>query len=101
MIEFAYRHDLPLVATNEAFFPTAGDYDAHDALMAVAHNAIVSDDNRFRLTPDHALKSQAEMAKLFADIPEAIDNTIEIAMRCSFGWNGTSSRSSIPDFIHS
>ncbi len=84
MIEFAYKHDLPLVATNEAFFPTAGDYDAHDALMAVAHNAIVSDDNRFRLTPDHALKSQAEMAKLFADIPEAIDNTIEIAMRCSF-----------------
>ncbi|MBB4066700.1 DNA polymerase III subunit alpha [Gellertiella hungarica] len=84
MLELAYRHDLPIVATNEAFFPTVDDYDAHDALMAVAHGAIVSDDSRFRLTPDHYLKSQEAMAKLFADLPEAIDNTIEIARRCSF-----------------
>ncbi|MFL5016469.1 MAG: DNA polymerase III subunit alpha, partial [Rhizobium sp.] len=84
IIGLAYAHDLPLVATNEAFFPTRDDYDAHDALMAVAHNAIVSDDSRFRLTPDHYLKSRAEMAKLFADLPEALENTIEIARRCSF-----------------
>ncbi len=84
MIDLAYANDVPLVATNEAFFPTKGDYDAHDALMAVAHNAIVSDDNRFRLTPDHYLKSRAEMAKLFADLPEALENTVEIAKRCSF-----------------
>nr|WP_244651040.1 DNA polymerase III subunit alpha [Rhizobium sp. CFBP 8762] len=84
MIDLAYRHDVPLVATNEAFFPTPSDYDAHDALMAVAHNAIVSDDTRFRLTPDHYLKTRAEMAALFADLPEALDNTVEIAQRCSF-----------------
>ncbi|EJZ23247.1 DNA polymerase III subunit alpha, partial [Rhizobium sp. Pop5] len=84
IVGLAYDHDLPLVATNEAFFPTRDDYDAHDALMAVAHNAIVSDDSRFRLTPDHYLKSRAEMAKLFADLPEALENTIEIARRCSF-----------------
>ncbi len=84
MVQLAYRHGLPLVATNEAFFLTREDYDAHDALMAVAHNAIVSDDNRFRLTPDHYLKSRAEMQALFADLPEAIENTVEIAMRCSF-----------------
>jgi DNA polymerase-3 subunit alpha len=84
LVALAYEHDLPLVATNEAFFPTKADYDAHDALMAVAHNAIVSDDSRFRLTPDHYLKSQAEMAKLFADLPEALENTVEIAQRCSF-----------------
>ncbi len=84
IVGLAYAHDLPLVATNEAFFPTRDDYDAHDALMAVAHNAIVSDDSRFRLTPDHYLKSRAEMAKLFADLPEALENTIEIARRCSF-----------------
>ncbi|MBY5796967.1 DNA polymerase III subunit alpha [Rhizobium leguminosarum] len=84
IIGLAYAHDLPLVATNEAFFPTRDDYDAHDALMAVAHNAIVSDDSRFRLTPDHYLKSRAEMVKLFADLPEALENTIEIATRCSF-----------------
>ena len=84
MIAMAYEHEIPLVATNEAFFPTRDDYDAHDALMAVAHNAIVSDDTRFRLTPDHYLKSRADMAKLFANLPEALENTVEIAQRCSF-----------------
>jgi DNA polymerase-3 subunit alpha len=84
MIAMAYEHEIPLVATNEAFFPTRDDYDAHDALMAVAHNAIVSDDTRFRLTPDHYLKSRADMAKLFANLPEALENTVEIARRCSF-----------------
>jgi DNA polymerase-3 subunit alpha len=84
MIDLAYEQDVPLVATNEAFFPGKSDYDAHDALMAVAHNAIVSDDTRFRLTPDHYLKSRAEMAKLFGDLPEALENTVEIAKRCSF-----------------
>jgi len=84
LVDLAYAHDLPLVATNEAFFPSKTEYDAHDALMAVAHNAIVSDDTRFRLTPDHCLKSRAEMQALFADLPEALENTIEIARRCSF-----------------
>lgn len=84
MIGLAYEHDIPLVATNEAFFPSRADYEAHDALMAVAHNAIVSDDSRFRLTPDHYMKSREEMAELFADLPEALENTVEIAMRCSY-----------------
>ena len=83
-VELAYRHDLPLVATNEAFFPAADDYDAHDALMAIAEGSVVAVDDRRRLTPDHHLKSQAEMVALFADLPEAIDNTVEIARRCSF-----------------
>ncbi len=87
MVELAYRHDVPLVATNEAFFPSPADYDAHDALMAVAHNAVVSDDSRFRLTPDHYLKSRKEMAALFADLPEALEHTVEIARRCSFMLN--------------
>uniref|UniRef100_UPI003F8500C0 DNA polymerase III subunit alpha n=1 Tax=Shinella sumterensis TaxID=1967501 RepID=UPI003F8500C0 len=84
MVELAYAEDLPLVATNEPFFPAPDDYDAHDALMAVAHNAMVSDDNRFRLSPDHYLKSRKDMAALFADLPEALENTVEIAQRCSF-----------------
>lgn len=84
LIGLAYEHDIPLVATNEAFFPSKADYEAHDALMAVAHNAIVSDDSRFRLTPDHYLKSRAEMTALFADLPEALENTVEIALRCSY-----------------
>ncbi|MCO6390446.1 DNA polymerase III subunit alpha [Aliihoeflea aestuarii] len=83
-IDLAYTHDLPLVATNEAFFPISDDYDAHDALMAIAAGSVVAVDDRRRLTPDHFLRSQAEMAELFQDLPEALDSTIEIARRCSY-----------------
>ena len=83
-IELAYRHDLPLVATNEAFFSSREDFEAHDALIAIAEGSVIAADERRRLTPDNYLKSQAEMARLFADLPEAIDNTIEIAQRCSY-----------------
>ncbi|WP_269929896.1 DNA polymerase III subunit alpha [Aminobacter sp. HY435] len=83
-LELAYRHRLPLVATNEAFFPSRGDYEAHDALIAIAEGSVVAEDNRRRLTPDNFLKSQKEMSELFADLPEAIDNTVEIARRCSY-----------------
>ncbi len=84
LIDLAYAHRLPLVATNEAFFPARDDYEAHDALLAIAEGSVVAVDERRRLTPDHYLKSQAEMSALFADLPEAIDNTVEIARRCSY-----------------
>ncbi|MCY6380476.1 DNA polymerase III subunit alpha [Hoeflea prorocentri] len=83
MLDLAYEKSVPIVATNEAFFPSPDDFDAHDALMAVAHNAVVSDDSRFRLTPDHYLKTRDEMCALFADLPEALENSVEIAKRCS------------------
>jgi len=83
-IELAYRHDLPLVATNEAFFPSRDHFEAHDALIAIAEGTVISDDNRRKLTSDNYLKSQAEMTALFADLPEALDSTVEIARRCSF-----------------
>ncbi len=83
-IELAYAHQLPLVATNEAFFSSREDYEAHDALLAIADGSVVAADNRRRLSPDNYLKSQAEMAALFSDLPEAIDNTVEIALRCSY-----------------
>ena len=83
-LDLAYEMGLPLVATNEPFFFCAEDFDAHDALIAVASNRLVSHEDRRRLSPDHCLKTQDQMAALFADLPEAIDNTIEIARRCSF-----------------
>src|SRR6185312_15597696 len=83
-IDLAYGHELPLVATNEAFFSVREDYEAHDALIAIAESSVIAADNRRRLSPDNFLKSQAEMAKLFADLPEALDNTVEIALRCSY-----------------
>ncbi len=84
MVGLAYRCELPLVATNEAFFPAREDFEAHDALIAIAEGAVIASDDRRRLTPDHHLKSQAEMSALFADLPEALDNTLEIARRVSF-----------------
>jgi DNA polymerase-3 subunit alpha len=83
-IDLAYTHDLPLVATNEAFFPAGDDYEAHDALLAIADGSVVAVDDRRRLTPDHHLKSQAQMIALFADLPEAVASTVEIAKRCSY-----------------
>ncbi len=83
-VDLAYRHELPLVATNEAFFPARDSFEAHDALIAIAEGSVVASDDRRRLTPDNYLKSQAEMSALFADLPEAIDSTVEIAMRCSY-----------------
>jgi DNA polymerase-3 subunit alpha len=84
LIELAYAYDIPLVATNEAFFPDATLYEAHDALLCIAGGTYVNEMNRRRLTPDHSFKSPQEMEALFADLPEAIGNTRVIAQRCSF-----------------
>jgi DNA polymerase-3 subunit alpha len=84
-VEMAYAMDLPLVATNDAYFPVAKMYEAHDALICIAEGSYVDQqEGRRRLTPQHYFKSQAEMAALFADLPEAIENTVEIAKRCAF-----------------
>jgi DNA polymerase-3 subunit alpha len=83
-IRFAYDLALPLVATNEVYFPYRDMYEAHDALICISAGAYVSQDDRRKLTPEHYMKSPAEMAALFADLPEAIENTIEIARRCAF-----------------
>ena len=57
---------------------------AHDALICIAEGEVIAAENRRRLTPDHYFKAGSEMAALFADLPEAIDNTVEIARRCAF-----------------
>ncbi len=84
LIDLAYRLRLPLVGTNEPFFAKPDDYDAHDALLAIAEGRLVSDSERRRVTPRHDFKTRAEMVQLFADLPEAVANTVEIAMRCSY-----------------
>ncbi|MHA1597715.1 MAG: DNA polymerase III subunit alpha, partial [Alphaproteobacteria bacterium] len=82
-IDLAYKLDLPLVATNEAFFTAPDMYEAHDALLCIAAGAYVSETERRRLTRQHYFKSAEEMQALFADLPEAIDNTLVIARRCA------------------
>jgi DNA polymerase-3 subunit alpha len=84
LIDLAYAKGLPLVATNEPYFATTDDYEAHDALLCIAGGRLVAETDRDQLTPDHRFKTRAEMAVLFADIPEALASTIEIAERCAF-----------------
>ncbi|AXI47815.1 DNA polymerase III subunit alpha [Sulfitobacter sp. SK012] len=84
-VEMAYAMDLPLVATNDVYFPDTKMYEAHDALICIAEGAYVDQQEpRRRLTPQHYFKTQSEMVTLFADLPEAIENTVEIAKRCAF-----------------
>ncbi|MCO8145211.1 DNA polymerase III subunit alpha [Rhodovulum tesquicola] len=84
-VEIAYAMDLPLVATNDVHFPKSEMFEAHDALLCIADGAYVDQaEPRRRLTPQHHFKSPEEMAALFADLPEAIANTVEIARRCAF-----------------
>ena len=83
LIDLAYAHNLPLVATNEPYFAAASDYEAQDALLCVSEGTFVSVADRRQLTPHHRFKTRDEMRKLFADIPEALENTVEIARRCS------------------
>ncbi|MDB5558738.1 MAG: polymerase alpha subunit [Enterovirga sp.] len=84
LIDMADSRGIPLVATNEPFFASASDYEAQDALLAIADGRLVSDDNRRRLTPEHRFRTRAEMAELFADLPDALQASVEIAMRCQF-----------------
>ncbi len=84
LLELAYSHALPLAATNEVYFAKPDDYEAHDALLCIAEGSYVVEDNRRRVTREHYFKSADEMVNLFADIPEALENTVEIAIRCAY-----------------
>ena len=84
LLDLAYARNLPIVATNEVYFANPSDHEAHDALLCIAAGRYVVEDNRRRASAEHYLKSADEMAALFADLPEALDNTIEIAQRCSY-----------------
>src|SRR6202011_5356335 len=84
LIDLAYTRGFPLVATNEPYFATADDYEAHDALLCIAGGRLIADTDRDQLSPDHRFKTRAERAVLFADVPEALASTVEIAGRCSF-----------------
>jgi DNA polymerase-3 subunit alpha len=84
LVNLAYTSGLPLVATNEPYFPARDDYEAHDALICIAEGTVIADAKRRRLTPEHYFKSREDMVALFEDLPEALENTVEIAIRCAF-----------------
>lgn len=83
-VAIATEFELPVVATNEVVFLTADDFDAHEIRVAIHDGYTLMDKRRpRRYSPQQYLRSQEEMAELFADIPEALENTVEIAKRCN------------------
>src|SRR4029077_13029465 len=61
LVDLAFAHDLPLVATNNAYFPDRDFYEAHDALMCIAQGRAVADTDRRHLTPEHFFRPATEM----------------------------------------
>ena len=84
LADLAYDNGLPLAGTNEPYFAALSDYEAHDALICIAEGAVVGQNGRRQLTPEHRFKTRAEMLELFSDLPEAAASTVEIARRCAF-----------------
>ncbi len=84
LIALAYERGIPLVAANEPFFARREDYEAHDALVCIAEGRLLAETDRRQLTPEHRFKTRVEMTELFADLPEAVASTVEIAQRCAF-----------------
>jgi len=96
-LEIASIKQIPVVATNDVRFLSAADFEAHEARVCI-HGGFVLDDHRRPKTysEQQYLRSEQEMVELFADIPEALENTVEIAKRCNLGL--TLGKSFLPNF---
>ncbi len=83
LIALADAASLPLVAANDCYFARPEMHEAHDALLCIAEGRQLAEADRRRVTPEHWFKPAAAMRALFADLPEACDNTLAIARRCA------------------
>jgi len=82
--DLAIRHDVPLVATNDVRFLERSDFDAHEARVCIYEGRTLADPRRsHRYTEQQYLRTPGEMHALFADLPEALENTVQIAQRCN------------------
>ena len=94
LLKMAKKHDLKVIATNDVHYVNEEDSEAHDLLLALQTQSDYSDPNRFRfvddknrLNPRFYFKTQDEMLELFQDVPQALDQTVELAERCTFEMN--------------
>lgn len=83
-LDLAYKHNIPIVATNECYFATKDMYQAHDILLCITDGKYVDETDRRHETEEHYFKTAEEMVELFSDLPEAIENTVNIAKRCGY-----------------
>lgn len=96
LIEFARKHNIKLIATNDVHFVNDVDAEAHDRLICLNTGSDFDDPNRMRYTKQEWLKTRAEIAQLFADVPEVMTNTQEIADKVEF--YSIDSKPLMPDF---
>ncbi|WP_298670131.1 DNA polymerase III subunit alpha [uncultured Sphingomonas sp.] len=83
LLDLAYSQNLPLVATNPCCFAEQDFVEAHDAMLCIANSTYVESVDRPRSSPDAWMKPANDMRALFADLPEAIANTLVVAQRCA------------------
>jgi DNA polymerase-3 subunit alpha len=83
LIDLAYARNLPLVATNPAAYADPAFHAAHDAMLCIANSCYVDSADRVSSSPDAWLKTAAAMDELFADVPEALANSVVVAQRCA------------------
>ena len=83
LLDMADELGLPIVAANDVYFGKPEMHEAHDALLCIAEGRLLAEPNRRRVTPEHWFKPPSDMRALFADLPEACDNTLAIARSCA------------------
>lgn len=97
VLALAQSFQLPVIATNEVRFMAQSDFEAHEARVCIATGYVLSDEKRPRLYTDQQyFKTQAEMSVLFEDLPELLENTVELARRCAISL--TLGKNYLPDF---
>ncbi|MCK5889966.1 MAG: DNA polymerase III subunit alpha, partial [Methylococcales bacterium] len=97
VVELALKLDLPVVATNNVRFLDETDFDSHEVRVCINQGRVLDDSRRPKdYTRQQYLRSSDEMLALFADIPEALENTVEIAKRCNIEL--TLGKNYLPDF---
>ena len=84
LVELARKHNIKLIATNDVHFVNADDAEAHDRLICLSTGKDLDDPKRMRYSKQEWMKTTAEMNAIFADIPEALSNTLEIADKVEF-----------------
>jgi DNA polymerase-3 subunit alpha len=95
VLRLAGELDLPVVADNDTHFLLAEDHDSHDSLCCISMGRTKDDPSRLHYSPQLYLKTQQEMAELFADVPEALANTTRIADRCHVELDASASHAPI------
>lgn len=96
-VNLASAYGVPIVASNDVRFISRDDFEAHETRICIQHGRTLNDPTRPRdYTENQYLKSPAEMAELFNDLPEALANSVEIAQRCNFQL--TLGQHCLPDF---